>query len=419
MMSLLFTNTSKREPRSYPWVVVGLLWGVALLNYMDRQMLSTMKPAMQIDIPELRSATHFGYLMSIFLWIYAIMSPVSGAIADRINRKWLIIFSLFVWSAVTFAMGYAKTFHQVYWLRALMGVSEALYIPAGLSLIADYHSSKTRSLAIGLHMTGLYIGQALGGFGATVAARFSWQTTFHDFGLVGIVYSLILILFLREQRDRKTALNNRGDEPEQSFVPHLRSLITNRAFWVILFIFAIPSLPGWAAKNWLPTLFAQNLNITMAEAGPLSTVTTALSSLAGVIVGGVLSDRWVQHDIRARVYTSAIGLSLTIPALLLLGLGHTILTVTGAAVCFGLGYGMFDANNMPLLCQFVPRRSRAAGYGLMNMTGVLCGALITNVLGRSSDAGQLGSSFATLAAVVLLTLIIQLLFLKPKVNDHA
>ncbi|MFY8166945.1 MAG: MFS transporter [Sediminibacterium sp.] len=143
-------NTSKK----YPWVVVGLLWGVALLNYMDRQILSTMKPALQIDIVELQTATNFGYLMASFLWIYGFMSPLSGLIADRTNRKWLIVVSLFVWSGVTFFMGYATTFNELYWLRAIMGVSEALYIPAGLSLIADYHDSKTRSLAIGIHMTG-------------------------------------------------------------------------------------------------------------------------------------------------------------------------------------------------------------------------------------------------------------------------
>lgn len=142
----------------YPWIVVGLLWGVALLNYMDRQMLSTMKDAMQIDIRELQSATNFGRLMAIFLWIYGFMSPVAGLIADRINRKWLIVGSLFVWSSVTFGMGYATTFNQIYWLRAIMGISEALYIPAGLSLIADWHQDKSRSLAIGIHMTGLYTG---------------------------------------------------------------------------------------------------------------------------------------------------------------------------------------------------------------------------------------------------------------------
>src|SRR5699024_9558968 len=112
----------------------------------------------------------------------------------------LIVGSLFVWSAVTYLMGYATTFNQLYWLRALMGVSEALYIPAGLALIADFHSPKTRSLAIGIHMTGLYMGQALGGFGATIADQYSWQDTFHYFGIVGVVYAIVLVVFLREKK---------------------------------------------------------------------------------------------------------------------------------------------------------------------------------------------------------------------------
>lgn len=126
------------------------------------------------------------------------MSPVAGIIADRLSRKWLIVGSLFVWSAVTFLMGYATTFEQLYGLRAVMGISEALYIPSALSLIADWHRDKSRSLAIGVHMTGLYVGQAIGGFGATAAAAFSWQSTFHWFGIVGIAYSVVLIFFLHE-----------------------------------------------------------------------------------------------------------------------------------------------------------------------------------------------------------------------------
>ena len=180
----------------YPWLVVALLWGVALLNYMDRQMLSTMKDAIKGDISELESAENFGHLMAVFLWIYGLMSPLAGIIADKVNRKWLIVGSLFVWSAVTYGMGYANTFDQIYWLRATMGISEALYIPAGLSLIADWHSDKSRSLAVGIHMTGLYTGQAIGGFGATVAASYTWHSTFHAFGLIGIVYALVLLILL-------------------------------------------------------------------------------------------------------------------------------------------------------------------------------------------------------------------------------
>lgn len=406
--------------KHYKWILVGLLWIVALLNYMDRQMLSTMRPAMQVDIRELQSATNFGYLMAIFLWIYGCMSPVSGIIADKFNRKWIIIGSLFVWSGVTWLMSYATTFNELYWLRAVMGVSEGLYIPAGLSLIADFHSSKTRSLAIGIHMTGLYMGQALGGFGATIATAFSWQQTFHFFGIAGIVYSLVLIGFLKEKRgavavDEPAGIAKR--ENTASPFKGLGVLLTNPSFWIMILYFAIPSLPGWAIKNWLPTLFANSLHIDMATAGPLATITIAASSFLGVILGGILSDRWVQKNLRGRIYTSAIGLGLTIPSLLLLGLGTSLFHCIGAAFCFGFGFGMFDANNMPIVCQFIAARNRAKAYGLMNMAGVFAGAFITDLFGKSTDAGSLGKSFAMLSGVVLVVLAVQLYFQRPKTND--
>ncbi len=403
--------------KKYPWFVVALLWVVALLNYMDRQMLSTMKPSMQIDIHELQSAANFGYLMAIFLWIYAFMSPVAGIVADKVNRKWLIVGSLFVWSAVTFTMGYAKTFNELYWLRAIMGISEALYIPAGLSLIVDYHTAKTRSLAIGIHMTGLYVGQALGGFGATIADTFSWQQAFHSFGIVGVLYALVLIIFLKEKKENHTAEDDTLMSHKSSLLKGIAVLFTNTSFWILLFYFAVPSLPGWGIKNWLPTLFAQNLHIDMAKAGPLSTITIAVSSFIGVIFGGILSDKWVQKNIRGRIYTSAIGLGLTIPALLFIGFGNSLVAVIGGAFCFGFGYGIFDANNMPILCQVVAKRHRATAYGLMNLIGVLGGAFITDLLGKSTDKGNLGRDFAMLSGIVLLALIIQLLFLRPKQNE--
>lgn len=405
--------------KKYPWIVVGLLWVVALLNYMDRQMLSTMKPSMQVDIIELESAANFGRLMAIFLWIYGFMSPVAGIIADKLNRKWLIVISLFVWSAVTLAMGYATTFEQLYWLRAIMGVSEAIYIPAGLSLIADYHTSKTRSLAIGIHMTGLYMGQALGGFGATVAEEFSWQTAFKSFGVIGVVYSFILIFLLKEIKVKGVLEKTKADIKKIPLLKGLTVLFTNISFWIILFYFAVPSLPGWGVKNWLPTLFAEKLNIEMSLAGPASTITIAASSFIGVIFGGILSDRWVQKNIRARVYTSAIGIALTIPSLLLIGFGNSVFHVIGAAAFFGIGFGMFDANNMPILCQFVSSKYRATAYGIMNMAGVFFGAFITDFLGRSTDEGNLGRDFALLSGVVFIALIIQLTFLKPKQHDFS
>ncbi len=398
--------------KKYPWIVVGLLWVVALLNYMDRQMIATMRPSMQLDITELSQATNYGYLMAVFLWVYGSMSSFSGMIADRINRKGLIIGSLFVWSLVTFAMGFATTFNELYWLRALMGLSEALYIPAGLSLIADYHSDKTRSLAVGLHMSGIYMGQALGGFGATVAKQFSWQYAFMFFGGFGMVYAIVLVIFLHDNIKREIV--DKAQKGYQSVLKSVTALLSSFSFWIIILYFAVPSFPGWAIKNWAPTLIANKLHIDMSIAGPLTTISISLSSLFGVIVGGYFSDKWVQQNIRARVYIGAMGLSLMIPALLLLGYSNSIVIVFAAASMFGFGFGMFDTNNMPILCQFVPSSSRATAYGLLNTAGIFAGAVITDYLGKSTDAGNLNRDFAALAGIVIVVIVLQLLFLKPR-----
>lgn len=403
--------------KAYPWIVVGLLWIVALLNYMDRQMLSTMRDAMQIDISELESAVNFGRLMAIFLWIYGLVSPFAGAIADRVSRKWLIIASLGVWSAVTTLMSFCTNYNEIFWLRALMGVSEALYIPAALSLIADYHTGKSRSFAIGIHMTGLYLGQAVGGFGATLAAAFSWQQTFHWFGVIGIAYAVLLMVLLYEKRD--VAQENISAAPEQK-IPVLKGfgmIFSNMAFWVILFFFASTSLPGWATKNWLPTLFADSLNTPMFQAGPISTITIALSSFLGILAGGPLSDKWVKRNVKGRVYTSAIGLAMMIPALILLGLGKGMFAAVAAGLFFGIGYGMFDTNNMPILCQFVPSKLRATAYGIMNMTGVMMGAVCTQILGKWAEGGNLGLAFAVLGCIIAVALVAQITILNPTTDD--
>lgn len=408
-----------RNKKYYPWVVVGLLWFVALLNYMDRQILATLRPAMSVDIPDLENAAIFGNLMAIFLWIYGLMSPISGILADKINRKYLIVGSLLVWSLVTAMMGFTHSYSELYILRAIMGLSEAIYLPAGLALIADYHGDKTRSLAIGVHMTGLYLGQALGGFGGTVADELGWTITFKVLGFVGVFYAAVLMILLVEIPNRFVSKEVSKTEKKKwsDQFSGLRSLLGNFSFWIILLYFAIPSLPGWATKNWLPTLFADTLQIPMAQAGPLATITIAGSSLVGVLFGGILSDRWIQRNKRGRIITSGIGIALTIPALFLLGFGSNIIQIVLGGAMFGFGFGMFDANNMPILCQFVSSKNRATAYGFMNMVGVFAGAIITKVLGSSVQAGKLGHDFAMLAIIVAVVLVVQQIFLKPKSKE--
>src|ERR1051325_7519642 len=128
-----------------------------MLNYLDRQMVSTIRASIRADIPSIANDQDFGTLMAVFMWVYAFLSPVGGYIADRFNRRWTVIGSLFVWSLVTWLTGHATSYTQMLWCRGLMGISEAFYIPAALALIADFHTGPTRSRAVGVHQMGIYM----------------------------------------------------------------------------------------------------------------------------------------------------------------------------------------------------------------------------------------------------------------------
>jgi len=401
-----------RSLARYAWLVVALLWPVAVLNYLDRQMIATMGISIKADIVECQKAENFGRLMAIFLWVYAFCSPVGGAIADRINRKWLIVASLGVWSAVTLFMGLANTFNQLYALRGIMGVSEALYMPAGLALIADYHRGPTRSLAVGAHLSGVYTGQALGGIGGWVAQEISWRAAFVGCGAIGLAYALVLILFLRETERGTPASGAAAAHPVPS------AGVDWRGYVILLLCFSLPSLPGWAMKNWLPTLLQDRFGLAQAPSGLWATITHAGAAFCGVILGGWLADRWSQRAVRGRTYLSAVGLALLVPATVVVGQAPGFALTIAGSVLFGLGFGMFDANNMPILCQVAPARFRATGYGLMNFLGIASGAYLTPLLGRLKDSGvPLATSFAYCALPALLAAVLMYL-LRPQTRDR-
>ena len=398
---------------SRAWLVVGLLWPVALLNYLDRQMLATMGLSIKVDISELQSAEKFGQLMAIFMWVYAFCSPLGGLIGDRLNRKWLIVASLGIWSAVTLLMGRVSSFQALYYLRAIMGVSEAFYMPAALALIADYHPGPTRSRAVGLHMSGIYIGQALGGVGGWVAQEISWRAAFVGCGTLGVGYSVVLMLFLREKRVPQNA-----DSPAAP-VREAASGVQWLGYLILLLCFTLPSLPGWAVKNWLPTLLQDRFAMAQAPSGLWATLTNASAAFFGVLLGGRLADRWAQHSLQGRTRVSALGLLLTVPALAGLALAPSFPLAMGCTVAYGLGFGMFDANNMPILCQLAPARLRATGYGLMNFVGISSGAYLTPLLGKLKDSGvPLATGFALCALPAMLATVLMFL-LRPKVQNES
>ena len=392
------------------WLVVALLIPVALLNYLDRQMLATMKTSMIGDLPDIQTKAQWGLILGSFKWVYAIFSPIGGYLADRVSRRHVICFSLFAWSAVTWATGQVHTYDQLLWTRAIMGVSEAFYIPAALALIADYHLGPTRSRAVGLHQMGIYAGVIIGGFAGYAADHpdIGWRGAFAWCGLLGIAYSIPLFLFLRN----RPATDQAQARPSANST--VGELLGNPSFLLLVLFFTLPAMAAWIVRDWMPDILRERFSLGQGKAGISAVLYWQVAAIAGAVLGGWLADRWMRTNVRGRIFVSVIGTSLLLPALFGVGNAPTL----GVAVCFlivfGLGWGFFDCNSMPILCQLVGPQHRATGYGLMNLVSISCGGFADWIFGALRDRHlPLNAIFGVFAGIALLSIFIALR-IKPR-----
>lgn len=405
------------RPGTYAWLIVALLVPVALLNYLDRQMLAAMKFSVMHDIPDIALEENWGKILALFKWVYAILSPIGGYIADRYSRRHVIAGSLFVWSAVTWLTGHVTTYEQLLTARAVMGVSEAFYIPAALALIADFHTGPTRSRAIGAHQMGIYVGVIVGGFSGYVAdsPAYGWRWGFSACGLVGILYALPLLFLIRNPVRQVSGVSRPAITPGGA----LRELLTNGSFILLVLYFTLPALAGWVVRDWMPAILKSEFNIGQGKAGVSATLFWQAAAIFGAVLGGWLADRWMRRNERGRIFVSAIGMGLIIPAMF--GVGYS--PQTGALwvaiaflLLFGLGWGFFDCNNMPILCQVARPELRSTGYGIMNLVSISCGGLADWGFGIMRDHKvPLHLIFGTFASAAVISVVLVLL-IKPRSN---
>ena len=401
----------------YAWFVVGLLVPVALLNYLDRQMIAAMKVSVMKDIPSIGTEANWGYMLGQFKWVYAILSPVGGYLADRFSRRLTIGASLLCWSAITFVTGQVTTYEGLLWTRTLMGISEAFYIPAALALITDYHSSATRSRAVGAHQIGIYVGVITGSFAGYAAENpdLGWRWMFNITGLVGILYAVPLVWLLRDARRANEA--KPGEATNLSPVRAAVELATNGSFILLVLYFTLPALAGWVVRDWMPAILQKELDLKQGIAGVSAVVYWQGAAIFAAIAGGWLADRWMRRTVRGRIYVSALGMACIIPAMLGVGIVVGMKSLPLAVlflILFGIGWGCFDGNNMPILSQLVRPELRATGYGVMNLVSISCGGFADWGFGTLRDRHvPLNVIFGAFAGVALLSVVLVLL-IKPR-----
>lgn len=400
------------------WLCVALLWFVACLNYLDRIMLTTMRTSVTDAIP--MTDAQFGLLTSMFLWVYGGLSPFAGFLADRFSRRRVIIGSLLAWSAITWLTGHAKTFDQLLFARGIMGISEAFYIPAGMALIMDYHRGPTRSLANGIHVSGVFVGSGLGGLGGWLAERHSWSYAFTLFGIIGVVYSLVLIFLLRDgPREQSPALESSAPATETSFIPALKSLFSRSSFFLALIYWGLLGLVGWGVVGWMPTYFKEQFNLGQGAAGFSATGYLQAAALVGVILSGALTDLWSRRGERRRITITVVGLCLAAPGILLAANTSLLVAAIGGLMLYGLMRSFADVNMMPILCLVCDPRYRATGYGILNMFACLVGGITIYAGGLLRDAHVDVSRIFQFSAASLIAGAVLLFFVKPSVKLNA
>ena len=408
------------KPGKWAWIAVAVLWVVVMLNYFDRQLLAALRSSI-VDAPNggiEMTDSQFGLVTSFFLIVYAVLSPVGGYLADRFSRKFIILMSLVIWSVVTYMTGASTSYQELIFWRALMGVSEAFYIPAALALITDYHRGKTRSLATGLHMSGIYTGQMIAGCGAMMAGtpcQLGWSLTFEVFGFIGVAYALVVIFFLRDPEGESTdTAEAPAAEKEEEKAPApeklglkvaLKGIFTGRAMAILMGMIACAGFANWFLMNWYPTLVEEMFKIPADIAAPQATFWINLAKYGAVLAAAVIADRWYLRNCNARAYVPGIAFCFAGPCVILamiLGEGLGLALVLALVATQGIAQGAMDATLMPVLRSQIDERFAATGYGLLNLTSVGAGAFVSWFGGFMKDQGTPLTATLTLAGILMI-----------------
>jgi MFS family permease len=390
---------------------------VALLNYLDRQMMATMRDSVMESIPEFHQPDNpqervgnaqemWGIMLGQFKWVYAFFSLIGGVVADRVSRRWTVCASLFAWSAITWWTGQVRSYDELLLARSLMGVSEAFYIPAALALIADSHPVATRSKAVGLHQMAIYMGVIIGGFGGYAATYFGWRWAFATCGIIGMLYAIPLALTLRDPVDFKSSISESlHSDREGAPGLNLIALLRNPSFLLLVAYFTLPAMAGWVVRDWMPAILKERFGLGQGASGVTATIYWQFAAILGAAIGGTLADRWMRTTDRGRIYVSALGMAMIVPAIFGVGNASSVAMAAGFLILFGLGWGFFDCNNMPILSQIVGVHHRATGYGIMNFVSISFGGLADWGFGRLQDAKvPLNVSFGVFALLAIISI---------------
>ena len=348
------------------WMLIAFLWVAYVLNQADRQVVYTLFPALQQEFGF--SDAVLGLTGALFLWVYGLCSPLSGILGDRLSKTNLVVGSLILWSFFTVASGLSPNGSFLLACRALLGVSESLYMPAAYALMANAHGPATRSKAVAIFATSQMVGVAVGGsLSGYVAERLHWRVSFWILGCAGLLFAIPLFRFFRTIPEH---FRNSGTDLQQpAGLSSFLRLFQIPSLRIVTLFVAVSTFGLYLVYTWLPTFIYDKFAVGLARAGFEASVYPQIGTLVGLLAGGAIADRFHNSIRAARFSVVLAGFALAAPSIYLLGSSGSLNGTRAAGIAFGLFAGFIIANQAPSAFDVVPASLRASTVGVLNMLG--------------------------------------------------
>jgi MFS family permease len=400
------------ESPGYKWFVVGMLWFVCFFNYADRQAIFAVFPLLkqQLGLTDVQ----LGIVGAAFMWMYALFGPLAGWLCDRLPRKTLVLGGLIAWSLVTALTAVCHTYGQLVLCRALSGLGEAVYLPASMSLIGDYHGAATRSRAMSFHQSSVYVGSIAGGaISGLVGQFYGWRWSFILFGSGGLLFALVVGKFLMEPA-RGSAEQRAGTSPlptssKGNLLHELKALLASPIVRLLILAFVGANFVAVVFLTWMPSFLYRKFHMSLSMAGLNGTMYLQLSSVVGVLCGGLLADFLTRRFAGGRMLTQALGLLLGIPFLFFTGWAASVPAVVLGMIGFGYCKGLYDANIFASLYDVVAVRQRGIAAGMLNSLGWLGGGFAPVAIALAAHRYGMGPSISGTAFVYCISGLLMLL----------
>lgn len=385
----------------YKWLLVGMLWFAYFLNQGDRQIFNTVIPLIKTDLG--LTDYDIGDVVMIFTVVYGILVPVSGFLGDLVSRKWIVIWSLLIFSVGTLCTGFSGGIVLLIVFRSIAtGGGEAFYFPAATSLLSQLHSN-TRATALSIHQTSLYVGIIASGFiSGYIGEHYGWRAAFYVFGTIGVIWAIICMFVMQNTAMPTTQATTASEENKIKFSKMLAAILKKETFFCLALAFACQCFVNVGYNTWMPSYLHEKYGMSLSMAGLNSMLWHFAFAFVGVMIGGKLSDIFSVKYKQSRMLAEFLGLLLAVPFIFLCGYTDNLVVCCIAMAGFGFFRGVYDSNLFAALFDVIEPRYRATASGIYLSFAFVMGSVAPKLMAYIKETAGFSAGIMSLSVAFLL-----------------